>query len=110
MMTGVCRTVDWTTAFRGNRATELAMMKHFFTEAELFPEASDMKNWFYGKVRGIVGHYYFKEYQRLMPISEEEIDRYKLVSYVLRRDMDCVTEREIINNHLKELIAKYGID
>ena len=66
--TGKCRTVDWTTAFRGNRAIEVAMMEHFFSEAELFAEASDMQNWFYDKVRRIVGHYYFKEYKKCIKI------------------------------------------
>ena len=108
--TGKCRTVDWTTAFRGNRAIEVAMMEHFFSEAELFAEASDMQNWFYDKVRRIVGHYYFKEYKTLMPISSRDIDRYRLPALVFRRSWDLVTEREILDKHIKDLIAKYGID
>lgn len=107
---GVCRTVDWTTAFRGNRAIEVAMMKHFFSEAELFAEASAAQNWFYDKVRRIVGHYYFKEYNNLMPIEDSEVDKYRLLALVFRRSWDLVTEREILDNHIKDLIKKYGID
>lgn len=103
---GTCRTIDWTTACRGNRAIEYGLMEFFFTKAELFAEASDLKNWFYDKVRRMIGKQYFKEYQRLMPLSEEEVKKYKLVSLIFRKKWNLKMEAEELNKQIRENIAR----
>ena len=82
---GKCTVIDWMTALRGNRAIEVAMMEFLFSEAELFPGSSKLQLAFYTAVRGMIGKQYFKLYQQLMPISAEEIDKYRLLALIIRR-------------------------
>lgn len=104
---GNCTVIDWMTAARGNRAIEYAMMQFLFSEAELFPEASPLELKFYSAVRGMIGKQYYKRYQKIMPISEEEVDKYRMVALIVRRSWNIEFEKEILKGHLKELIKKY---
>ena len=103
---GTVRIIDWTEASRGNRAVEIALMRFFFTEAELFAEATALQNWVFARLRTIVGKPFFKEYRRLMPYEDEEVEKYALIAYLYRREWDLVTEREKLSNHIKRCIEE----
>ena len=105
---GTCTVIDWMTAARGNRAVEVAMMEFLFSEAELFPEASKVQLIFFAAVRGFIGKQFFKEYQRLTPITGAEIDRYRLPALMVRRSWNIEFERPYLTRTIRELIAKYG--
>ena len=105
---GVCTVIDWMTAARGNRAVEAAMMEFLFSEAELFPEASKAQRLLFAAVRGFIGKQFFKEYQRLTPITAAEIDRYRLPALMVRRSWNIEFERPYLTRTVSELIAKYG--
>ena len=62
---GECKIIDWMTAARGNRAVEEALMEFFFSEAELFPEASKAKLPSFPPSAAPSGRGFFKEYQKL---------------------------------------------
>ena len=104
---GKCTVIDWMTALRGNRAIEVAMMEFLFSEAELFPGSSKLQLFFYSTVRGMIGKQYFKLYQELMPISAEEIDKYRLLALIIRRSWNIDFEKENLLNKIKNLINKY---
>ena len=104
---GECTVIDWMTAARGNRAIEVAMMEFLFSEAELFPGSSKLQLAFYSAVRGLIGKQYFKLYKTLMPISDEEIDKYRLLALIIRRRWGIEFERENLTNKIKNLIKKY---
>ncbi|MBQ0036754.1 MAG: phosphotransferase [Firmicutes bacterium] len=104
---GECTVIDWMTAARGNRAVEVAMMEFLFSEAELFPGSSKLQLVFYSGVRGMIGKQYFKLYQQLMPISSEEIDKYRILALIIRRSWGIEFERENLTNKIKNLIKKY---
>lgn len=98
--------IDWMTAARGHRAIEYAMMEFLFSEAELFPEASKAQLRFYSKVRNMIGKQYYKKYQKLMPLSKEEVDKYRLVAYVVRRNWDIDFEKDNLVNKIRTIINK----
>ena len=104
---GNCTIIDWMTAQRGNRAIEVAMMEFLFSEAELFPGSSKLQLAFYSAVRGLIGKQYFKLYQQLMPISADEIDRYRLLALIIRRSWNIEFERKNLIGKIKKLIEKY---
>lgn len=104
---GECTVIDWMTALRGNRAIEVAMMEFLFSEAELFPGSSKLQLAFYTAVRGMIGKQYFKLYQEIMPISAEEIDKYRLLALMIRRSWNIEFEKENLLNKIKALIKKY---
>ena len=104
---GNCTVIDWMTAARGNRAVEVAMMEFLFSEAELFPGSSALKIAFFSAVRGMIGKQYFKEYQKLMPIDEKEVDKYRLLALIIRRSWGIEFERKNLMNKIKDLIKKY---
>ena len=81
-------------------------MRFFFTEAELFAEATALQNWVFARLRTIVGKPFFKEYRRLMPYEDEEVEKYALIAYLYRREWDLVTEREKLSNHIKRCIEE----
>ena len=56
---GECKVIDWMTAAHGSRAVEEALMEFFFSEAELFPEASRAKIALFSAVRGSIGKSFF---------------------------------------------------
>lgn len=105
---GNCAVIDWMTAARGNRAVEVAMMEFLFSEAELFPEASKLQLVFFAAVRGFIGRQFFKEYQRLTPIAADEVDRWRLLSLMVRRSWNIEFERPYLTKTIKALIEKYG--
>lgn len=105
---GECTVIDWMTAARGNRAVEAAMMEFLFSEAELFPEASKMQRLLFSAVRGFIGKQFFKEYQRLTPISAGEIDRYRLLALMVRRSWGIEFERPYLTSKIRELIGTYA--
>lgn len=106
---GNCTVIDWMTALRGNRAVEEALMEFLFSEAELFPEASKLQQTFMAMIRGSIGKAFFKEYQRLTPLSAEEIDRYRLPALIVRRSWNIEFERPYLTKTIKELIRKYCV-
>jgi aminoglycoside phosphotransferase (APT) family kinase protein len=106
---GNCTVIDWMTAARGNRAVEEAMMEFLFSEAELFPEAGKLQKAFFAAVRGYIGKQFFKEYQKLTPLSAEEIDRYRLPALIIRRSWNIDFEKPYLTKTIRELIRKYGI-
>ena len=105
---GECTVIDWMTAARGNRAVEAAMMEFLFSEAELFPEASKMQRLLFSAVRGFIGKQFFKEYQRLTPISAGEIDLYRLLALMVRRSWGIEFERPYLTGKIRELIGTYA--
>ena len=105
---GQCRIIDWMTAARGDRAVEEALMEFLFSEAELFPEATDLQRTFFRLVRGFVGKQFFKEYQRLTPLPAEEIDRWRLLALILRRSWNIEFERPYLTEQIRRLIEKYA--
>ena len=84
------------------------MMEFLFSEAELFPEASTFQRLLFSAVRGFIGKQFFKEYQRLPPLSADEIDRYRLPALMVRRSWNIEFERPYLTRTISELIAKYG--
>ena len=106
---GNCTVIDWMTAARGNRAVEEAMMEFLFSEAELFPEAGKLQKAVFAAVRGYIGKQFFKEYQKLTPLSAEEIDRYRLPALIIRRSWNIDFEKPYLTKTIRELIRKYGI-
>ena len=104
---GNCTVIDWMTAARGNRAVEVAMMEFLFSEAELFPGSSALKIAFFSAVRGMIGKQYFKRYQELMPITDSEIDKYRLLALIIRRSWGIEFEKKTLIKQIKELIYKY---
>ena len=107
---GECKIIDWMTAARGNRAVEEALMEFFFSEAELFPEASKAKIALFSAIRGSIGKSFFKEYQKLSPLSAEEIDRYRLAALILRRHWNIAFEEAYLTKTIRALIEKYGAE
>ena len=107
---GECKVIDWMTAAHGSRAVEEALMEFFFSEAELFPEASRAKIALFSAVRGSIGKSFFKEYQKLSPLSAEEIDRYRLAALILRRHWNIAFEEPYLTKTIRALIAKYGVE
>ncbi len=105
---GECKIIDWMTAARGNRAVEEALMEFLFSEAELFPEASNMQRAFFRVIRKFIGKQFFKEYQRLTPLAEEDIDRYRLLALIIRRGWNIEFERPYLTKVIPELIRKYA--
>ena len=55
----------------------------------------------------MIGKQYFKLYQKLMPISAEEIDKYRLLALIIRRSWNIEFEKENLLNKIKKLIEKY---
>ena len=104
---GNCRVIDWMTAARGNRAVEYALMEFLFSEAELFPEASEAQRKFMGLIRGSIGKQFYKEYNRLTPISEVAVDRYRLLALILRRSWNIKFEEPYLTRKIRDLIALY---
>ena len=104
---GKCKVIDWMTAARGNRAVEYALMEFLFSEAELFPEASEMQRKFMGLIRGSIGKQFYKEYNKLTPISAVEVDRYRLLALIFRRSWNIEFERPYLTNTIKDLINTY---
>ena len=107
---GECKVIDWMTAAHGSRAVEEALMEFFFSEAELFPEASRAKIALFSAVRGSIGKSFFKEYQKRSPLSAEEIDRYRLAALILRRHWNIAFEEPYLTKTIRALIAKYGVE
>ena len=107
---GDCKIIDWMTAARGSRAVEEALMEFFFSEAELFPEASKTKIALFSAIRGSIGKAFFKEYQKLSPLSAEEIDRYRLAALLLRRHWNIAFEEPYLTKTIRDLIEKYGVE
>jgi len=105
---GNCTVIDWMTANRGNRAIEYAMMEFLFSEAELFPEASKIELMLYQAVRGMIGKQYYKMYQKLMPISAEEVDKYRILALIVRRSWNIEFEKEYLIKTIRELANKYA--
>ena len=105
---GACKVIDWMTAARGNRAVEEALMEFLFTEAELFPEASETQRKFFHAVRGFVGKQFFKAYQKLTPLSAEEIDRWRLPALIIRRSWGIEFERPYLEKTIRALLDKYA--
>ena len=104
---GECTVIDWMTAARGNRAVEYALMEFLFSEAELFPEASELQRTFMGLIRGSIGKQFYKEYNRLTPISPEEVDRYRLLALIIRRSWNIEFERPYLTSAIRSLIVRY---
>lgn len=104
---GGCAVIDWMTAARGNRAVEYAMMEFLFSEAELFPEASNAQRMLFAAVRGYIGKQFFKEYQRLTPLAADEVDRWRLPALMVRRSWNIEFERPYLTKTIKDLIGKY---
>lgn len=104
---GNCRVIDWMTALRGNRAAEYALMEFLFSEAELFPEASELQRKFMGLIRGSIGKQFYKEYNKHTPISAVEVDRYRLLALIFRRSWNIEFERPYLTRKIKDLIALY---
>ena len=107
---GACKIIDWMTAARGCRGIEEALMEFFFAEAELFPEASRAKIALFSAIRGGIGRAFFKEYQRLTPLSAEEIDRCRLAALILRRHWNIAFEAPYLTKTIRALIRTYGVD
>ena len=104
---GNCKVIDWMTAARGNRAVEYALMEFLFSEAELFPEASEAQRKFMSIIRGSIGKQFYKEYNRLTPISEVAVDRYHLLALILRRSWNIEFEKPYLTKRIRDLIALY---
>ncbi|MBQ9005646.1 MAG: phosphotransferase [Atopobiaceae bacterium] len=104
---GNCSVIDWMTAARGNRAVEVAMMEFLFSEAELFPEASQLQRMLFSAVRGFIGDQFFKEYQRMTPIAAVEVDRYRLLALMVRRSWGIEFERPYLTRTIRTLITEY---
>lgn len=105
---GECKVIDWMTAARGNRAVEEALMEFLFSEAELFPEASEAQRKLFALVRGFVGRQFFREYQKLTPISPAELDRWRLPALIFRMSWNIAFERPYLTKTIRELIARYA--
>lgn len=105
--TGKLWIIDWMTAARGNRAVEEALMEFLFSEAELFPEATPLQRRLFAAVRGLVGKIFFRHYQRITPLSADEIDRYRLLALIFRRSWNIAFEEPYLTRTIRELIQKY---
>ena len=101
---GSCKVIDWMTAARGNRAVEYALMEFLFSEAELFPEASEAQRKFMSIIRGSIGKQFYKEYNKLTPISAIEVDKYRLLALIFRRSWGIEFEKPYLTRKIKELI------
>ena len=104
---GNCYVIDWVTAARGNRAVEYAMMEFLFSEAELFPEASPAQRKFMSIIRGSIGRQFFKEYNKLTPLSSIYVDQYRLLALIVRRSWKIEFERPYLTNRIRDLINMY---
>ena len=104
---GECKVIDWATGARGNRAVEESLMQFLFgPEVEMFPEATPAQVKFFTFAKGIVAKRFFKEYQKLSPISQEELDKYRLLAMIIRRSWDIESEKEYLTKTIRELIQK----
>lgn len=104
---GNCKVIDWMTAARGNRAVEYALMEFLFSEAELFPEASEAQRKFMSIIRGSIGKQFFKEYNKHTPISAVAVDRYRLLALIFRRSWNIEFERPYLTRKIRDLVALY---
>lgn len=104
---GNCSVIDWMTAARGNRAVEYALMEFLFSEAELFPEASELQKKFMGLIRGSIGKQFYKEYNRLSPIRAIDVDKYRLLALIFRRSWNIEFEKPYLTKTIRELIDLY---
>ena len=104
---GNCKVIDWMTAARGNRAVEYALMEFLFSEAELFPEASEAQRQFMSIIRGSIGRQFYKEYNKHTPVSVLTVDRYRLLALIFRRSWDIEFEKPYLTGKIRELIDLY---
>lgn len=82
------------------------MMEFLFSEAELFPEASKAQLRFYSAVRKMISKQYYKTYQKLMPLDKSEVDKYRLVALVVRRNWNIDFEKDNLINKIRNIISK----
>ena len=102
---GDCKVIDWATGARGNRAVEESLMQFLFSDdVEMFPEATPAQVKFFTFAKNIVAKAFFKEYQKLTPISQEELDRYRLPAMIIRRSWGIESERVYLTNTIREMI------
>ena len=97
---GGCKII-WMTA-RAAIAPEEALMGSFRRAV------SRAKLLILSAIRGSIGKGFFKEYQKLSPLSAEGIDRYRLAALILRRHWNIAFERGVISQTIRALIEKYG--
>ena len=64
----------------------------------------------FSAIRGSIGKSFFKEYQKLSPLSAEEIDRYRLAALILRRHWNIAFEEPYLTKTIRALIEKYGAE
>ena len=60
-----------------------------------------------GLIRGSIGKQFYKEYNRLTPVSEVAVDRYRLLALIFRRSWDIEFEKPYLTKKIKDLIALY---
>lgn len=99
--------IDWMTAARGSRYVEYAMMNFLFKDAELFPEKSKFVNSIFGLIRGMIGKQYYKMYEKLMPVDQNEVDKYRIIALIIRRSWLIEFEHQNLVKQIKELISRY---
>lgn len=105
---GVCRVIDWTTAHRGRREVEIALMQFFFQEkdVEMFAEANPFENYLYNILRKYVGKQFLREYAERMPFDQSEVDKYALLAYVFRKKWNLTRERDVLERNIRAIIEE----
>ncbi|GAA1706133.1 hypothetical protein GCM10009808_25170 [Microbacterium sediminicola] len=87
--------IDWQTAVRGQAASDVALTRLLFREAELFPGTSLPMQVVYSAVRRVLLKYYLGEYLKAGTVTVTELDRWEIAARVLRLGMlDIPSERE----------------
>lgn len=99
--------IDWMTAMRGRPEAEVAMMKFFFNEAELFPGSSKLELLFYTMVRKSIGKSFMKNYAAATNVDMQEVDKWYIVAIIIRLGLwNIAFEKPYISAEIKKRIAK----
>ena len=70
----------------------------------MFPEATEVQRKFFLAVKNYVGKQFFREYQKVSPISPVEVDRYRLLALILRRSWGIEFEKDYLTKTIRAMI------
>lgn len=97
--------IDWQTAMCGHPAADVAATVLLVRDAELWPGTPLARRVAVGLTRRLVLRAYLREYRRLAPMPQVEVDRWRVVALVLRIGLlDVPGERKRFRSELQAMV------
>ncbi len=104
---GTFTVIDWSTGARGAAAADVAMTTMLFQDAESFPGASRLMTILVQTLRNQVFRIYRKEYLSRGTVTEDAIERFMVLAYVVRLGTWHVdSEREMLRERILEQLER----